>query len=131
MPDVSTPEKMPEESTPEKVPDESTPEKVPDESTPEKVPDESTPEKVPDESTPEKVPDETTVEIDLTPCGARKAEFVLVQDLSSSFGDDIEVLNNVAPELFGELAREFPGSRFGLASFRDKGDERKFRLCSM
>eukprot|EP01071_Lankesteria_metandrocarpae_P015173 Lankesteria_metandrocarpae@DN93_c0_g1_i1.p1 len=53
-------------------------------------------------------------------CGTWSLELLFMQDLSSSFRDDMVIFRQVAPVLLSELATEFPGARFGFSSFIDK-----------
>eukprot|EP01069_Polyplicarium_translucidae_P011163 Polyplicarium_translucidae@DN3594_c0_g1_i1.p1 len=48
-------------------------------------------------------------------------EFVHVQDISLSYGNDLPVLRNKMPELLQYFAKDFPSSRFSLVTFMDKG----------
>lgn len=47
-------------------------------------------------------------------------EFVLLQDLSSSFSDDLPVLSDLAPALFDALAGKAGSIKAGVASYVDK-----------
>jgi len=47
-------------------------------------------------------------------------DFVLLQDLSGSFGDDLPVLQGLVEPLFEVLQGEDPDSQFAVASFVDK-----------
>ena len=47
-------------------------------------------------------------------------DLVLLEDLSGSFGDDLPVIQELAPGLHASLVVANPGTRCGLASFIDK-----------
>ena len=49
-----------------------------------------------------------------------RLDLFLVQDLSYSFANDLNVLETKLPELLDTIKEEYPGSRFGLGSFVDK-----------
>eukprot|EP01071_Lankesteria_metandrocarpae_P008068 Lankesteria_metandrocarpae@DN4854_c0_g1_i4.p1 len=54
-------------------------------------------------------------------CGSGwTGEFLFIQDLSSSFQDDMDTLNTLAETLFTGLNDTFPDAMFSLASFIDK-----------
>ncbi len=48
-----------------------------------------------------------------------KLDFVLLVDLSGSYGDDIEKIKDLAPDLFDSIRADVPDSQFALASFVD------------
>lgn len=58
-------------------------------------------------------------------CGSWVGEFALIYDVSNSFGNDLVNVKRLAPILFADLEREFPGSKFGVGTFSDKGIYRK------
>ncbi|KAH0485265.1 MAG: uncharacterized protein KVP18_001334 [Porospora cf. gigantea A] len=49
-----------------------------------------------------------------------RLDLFLVQDLSYSFANDLNVLETKLPELLDSIKEDYPGSRFGLGSFVDK-----------
>ncbi len=49
----------------------------------------------------------------------KSLDFCLVVDVSGSYGDDISNIKNKAPEIFEEIKKSIPDSRFCLATFSD------------
>jgi len=47
-------------------------------------------------------------------------DFMIVQDFSNSFADDVEQMETLLPTLLSDILATYPGSRFGLTSFTDK-----------
>jgi Ca2+-binding RTX toxin-like protein len=47
-------------------------------------------------------------------------DVVLLQDLSGSFNDDLPIIEEIIPEVFGSVQETSPNSQFGIASFVDK-----------
>lgn len=55
----------------------------------------------------------------LVPETTPKLDFVLIVDLSGSYGDDLINIKRLAPTLFDDIRAKIPDSRFGLATFVD------------
>ncbi|NEQ09974.1 MAG: hypothetical protein F6K37_29775 [Moorea sp. SIO4E2] len=72
---------------------------------------------LPDDGTPVTVPVEIQTPAEAT---TLPLDLMLLQDLSSSFGNDLPVLRSLVPNLVSELRSLQPDTNFGLTAFVDK-----------